>query len=58
MPMLCEEDQYLLCLRGIQGRAGNACGLEKPTASVAVTEAGKAKPLIDSLTEQIKKLKK
>jgi large subunit ribosomal protein L7Ae len=37
---------------------GNACGLSKPTASVAVVEAGKAKPLIDSLAEQVKKLKK
>ena len=58
MPMLCEERSIPYAYVASKAELGNACGLEKPTASVAVTEAGKAKPLIDSLAEQVKKLKK
>ena len=36
---------------------GNAVGLEKPTASVAILDAGKAKPALESFAEQIKQLK-
>ena len=57
MPMLCEERSIPYAYVASKAELGNACGLEKPTASVAVTEAGKAKPLIDSLAEQVKKLK-
>ncbi len=58
MPMLCEERNIPYAYVASKAELGNACGLEKPTASVAVTEAGKARPLIDSLAEQVKKLKK
>ena len=58
MPMLCEERNIPYAYVASKAELGNACGLEKPTASIAVTEAGKAKPLIDSLAEQVKKLKK
>jgi len=58
MPMLCEERNIPYAYVASKAELGNACGLEKPTASIAVTDAGKAKPLIDSLAEQIKKLKK
>jgi large subunit ribosomal protein L7Ae len=58
MPLLCEERNISYAYVASKAELGNACGLEKPTASVAVTEAGKAKPLIDSLAEQVKKLKK
>jgi len=58
MPMLCEERNIPYAYVASKAELGNACGLSKPTASVAVVEAGKAKPLIDSLAEQLKKLKK
>jgi large subunit ribosomal protein L7Ae len=58
MPLLCEERNIPYAYVASKAELGNACGLEKPTASIAVTEARKAKPLIDSLAEQIKKLKK
>ncbi|MCX6652377.1 MAG: 50S ribosomal protein L7Ae [Methanomassiliicoccales archaeon] len=58
MPMLCEERNIPYAYVASKAELGNACGLEKPTASIAVIDAGKAKPLIDSLAEQIKKLKK
>jgi large subunit ribosomal protein L7Ae len=58
MPLLCEERNIPYAYVASKAELGNACGLEKPTASIAITEAGKAKPLIDSLAEQLKKLKK
>ncbi len=58
MPLLCEERNisYAYCPSKIE--LGKAVGLEKPTASVAVLDAGKAKPLLENLSEQVKKLKK
>jgi len=58
LPLLCEERNIPYAYVASKAELGNACGLEKPTASIAITEAGKAKPLIDSLAEQLKKLKK
>jgi large subunit ribosomal protein L7Ae len=37
---------------------GNACGLEKPTAAVAILDAAKGKPALDELSEKLKALKK
>jgi ribosomal protein L7Ae-like RNA K-turn-binding protein len=37
---------------------GNASGLEKPTAAVALLDVGKGKSQLEALTEQIDKLKK
>jgi len=58
LPMLSEERNIPYAYVASKAELGNACGLEKPTAAIAVVDAGKAKPLIDSLAEQIKKLKK
>lgn len=58
LPLLCEERNIPYAYVASKAELGNACGLEKPTASIAITEAGKSKPLIDSLAEQLKKLKK
>ncbi len=58
LPVLSEERNVPYAYVASKAELGNACGLEKPTAAIAVVDAGKAKPLIDSLAEQIKKLKK
>ena len=57
MPLLCEERNVPYAYVPSKAELGNACGLEKPTASVAIVDVGKAKPLFDSLVEQINKLK-
>ena len=57
MPMLCEERNILYAYVPSKAELGHAVGMEKPTASVAVLDAGKAKPMIESFAEQIKKLR-
>jgi large subunit ribosomal protein L7Ae len=57
MPMLCEERNIMYAYVPSKAELGHAVGMEKPTASVAVLDAGKAKPMIESFAEQVKKLR-
>ena len=57
MPLLCEERGVMYAYVPSKAELGNAVGLEKPTASVAILDAGKAKPALESFAEQIKQLK-
>ena len=57
MPLLCEERGVMYAYVPSKAELGNAVGLEKPTASVAILDAGKAKPALESFAEQIKLLK-
>jgi len=57
MPLLCEERNIIYAYVPSKAELGHAVGMEKPTASVAVLDAGKAKPMIESFAEQIKKLR-
>ena len=57
MPLLCEERNIIYAYVPSKAELGHAVGMEKPTASAAVLDAGKAKPMIESFAEQIKKLK-
>jgi large subunit ribosomal protein L7Ae len=57
MPLLCEERNIPYAYVPSKAELGNAVGLEKPTASVAILDAGKAKPLLEGFNEQVKKLK-
>ena len=57
MPLLCEERNILYAYVPSKAELGHAVGMEKPAASVAVLDAGKAKPMIESFTEQVKKLR-
>lgn len=57
MPLLCEERNVMYAYVPSKAELGNAVGLEKPTASVAILDAGKAKPALESFAEQIKQLK-
>jgi large subunit ribosomal protein L7Ae len=58
MPMLAEERNIPYVYVPSKAELGNACGLEKPTASLAILDAGKGKPVLDNLVDQVKKLKK
>ena len=58
MPALCEEKNVPYAYVPSKAELGNACGLEKPTAAVAVLDAAKGKPMLDDLAEKIKALKK
>jgi len=58
MPALCEERNVPYAFVPSREELGNACGLEKPTASIAILDAGKGKPLMDDLAKKIADLKK
>jgi large subunit ribosomal protein L7Ae len=58
IPLLCEERNIPYAYVPSKAELGNASGLEKPTAAVAVVDIGKGKPLLEYLNEQVKKLKK
>ena len=53
----CSEERNILSYVPSKAELGHAVGMEKPTASVAILDAGKAKPMIESFAEQIKKLR-
>lgn len=58
IPLLCEEKNIPYGYVATKQELGFSCGLEKPTASVAIIDPGKGKPQMDSIIEQIKELKK
>ncbi|HUU06939.1 MAG TPA: 50S ribosomal protein L7Ae [Thermoplasmata archaeon] len=58
MPILCEEKNIPYAYVPTKAELGNACGLEKPTAAVAVVDAAKGKPALDELAGKLKALKK
>jgi large subunit ribosomal protein L7Ae len=57
IPMLCEERNVPYIYVSSKAELGNATGLEKPTASTAVVDVGKGKPLLDEIVEAVGKLK-
>ena len=58
MPALCEERNVPYAYVPSKAELGNACGLEKPTAAVAILDAAKGKPALDELAEKLKALMK
>ncbi|MGQ9588122.1 MAG: 50S ribosomal protein L7Ae [Thermoplasmata archaeon] len=58
MPALCEERNVPYAYVPSKAELGNACGLEKPTAAIAILDAAKGKPAMDDLAEKIKALRK
>jgi large subunit ribosomal protein L7Ae len=58
IPLLCEEKSVPYGYVSAKQELGFACGLEKPTASVAIIDAGKGKPQLDGIVEKVKELKK
>lgn len=58
MPLLCEEKAIPYAYVPSKQELGVACGLGKATASCAVLDPGKGKPMMDELTGKIRELKK
>ena len=56
--ILCEEKGIAYGYVPSKQELGVACGLEKSTASVAIMDAGKGKPLMEELTGKLAALKK
>ncbi|MFG1530395.1 MAG: 50S ribosomal protein L7Ae [Thermoplasmata archaeon] len=57
IPMLCEEKRIPYLYVPKKARLGQAAGLTKSSASVAVVEAGEAKGLLEELTATFATLK-
>lgn len=57
MPALCEERGVPYVYVPSKTDLGNAIGLDKPTASIAIIDVGKGKVLCDEITQIIKSLK-
>lgn len=58
IPMLCEEKEVAYAYVPSKQELGVASGLGKATASVAILEAGKGKPMLDELIGKVKELQK
>jgi len=58
MPLLCEEKGVPYGYVPSKQELGVASGLGKATASIAVVDAGKSKPMMDDLVNKIRTLRK
>ncbi len=58
MPLLCEEKGIPYAYVPSKQELGVAAGLGKATASCAITDPGKGKPMLDELAAKIRSLKK
>lgn len=58
MPILCEEKGIPYAYVPSKQELGVSVGLGKATASVAILDAGKAKPVLDELSAKVRGLKK
>lgn len=57
IPALCEERNVAYVYVPSKAELGNAIGLEKPTASIAIIDVGKGKPICDEIAQAVKALK-
>lgn len=57
IPALCEERGVAYVYVPSKAELGNAIGLEKPTASIAIVDVGKGKQLCDDIAQAVSKLK-
>ena len=58
MPLLCEEKGITYAYVPSKQELGVACGLGKATASIAILDPGKAKPMLDDLVNKLRTLRK
>jgi len=58
MPLLCEEKSVPYAYVPSKQELGVASGLGKATASIAILDAGKGKPMLEELVGKLKQLKK
>lgn len=57
MPMLCQERNVPFVYVPSKTELGNSIGLEKPTASIAIVDAGKGKALVEEIAKAVSALK-
>lgn len=57
IPALCDERSVPYAYVPTKTELGNAIGLEKPTASIAIVDVGKGKSLYEEIVTAIKTLK-
>ncbi len=57
MPALCEERNVTYVYVPSKAELGNAIGLDKPTASIAIIDVGRGKPLCEEIAQAVKALK-
>src|SRR5438552_2494613 len=58
MPLLCEEKGVPYAYVPSKQELGVAVGLGKATASIAILDPGKAKPVLDDLSGKLRAMKK
>jgi large subunit ribosomal protein L7Ae len=58
LPGLCDDKKAPYIFVKSKADLGNAVGIERPTAAVAIIVEGKAKELVDDLVEKINGLRK
>ena len=58
MPLLCEEKGVPYAYVPSKQELGVSVGLGKATASIAILDAGKAKPVLDELGNKVRGLRK
>ena len=57
IPALCDERNVAFVYVPSKAELGNAIGLEKPTASIAIVDVGKGKPVCDEIVQAVKALR-
>ncbi len=58
LPGLCDDKKAPYIFVKSKSDLGNAAGIERPTAAVAIIVEGKAKELVDDIVEKINGLRK
>ena len=58
LPVMCEEKNIPYIYVASKNKVGNALGIDVPSASAAIIEAGDAQKLIDDLAKKLKDLQK
>lgn len=57
LPVLCEEKKIPYVFVPSKMELGKASGIEVPTSSIAITEAGDGKKLVEQVTKKVESLK-
>lgn len=58
LPIMCEEKNIPYIFVASKNKLGSALGIDVPSASAAIIEAGEAQRLIDDLAKKLKDLQK
>ncbi|RLJ06062.1 MAG: 50S ribosomal protein L7ae [Candidatus Aenigmatarchaeota archaeon] len=58
LPVLCEEKQIPYVYVPSKDELGKAAGIQVPASSIAISETGDAKKLVEEIVEKVKTLKK